>query len=105
MKQTDGTIVYFNNNDEELWEEELNERSRVPNIGEEVIVLDCEKDVPNRKEGEYTWARYKVIDVTTHILISRGWNVFRHQYSVILKTIEEQKHEKNYGFEEDGVPF
>lgn len=104
MRRIGSTIVYFNTNDEELWQEELNENSRVPNIGEEITILDYEKGETNKEEG-YTRAMYKVLCVTTHILISRGWNGFRHQYSVILKTIEEQKHEKNYDFEEDGIPF
>ena len=91
MKQGRGIIIYFDNknDDEELWQEDLCENSRVPNAGEEVIILDCQTSVPNRKEGEYTWRKYKVVNVITHVLISRGWDVFRHQYSVMLEKIEE----------------
>lgn len=91
MRQGSGTIIYFDNktDDKELWTEELFENNRVPNVGEEVIILDCQTSVPNRKEGDYTWRKYKVVNVITHVLISRGWDVFRHQYSVMLEKIEE----------------
>ena len=53
-------------------------------------MLDCQTSVPNRKKGDYTWNRYKVISVTTHILISREWEVWNHQYSVVLEEIKEE---------------
>ena len=80
-------LVYFDEKGNELWEEEVDEKTRVPCIGESVYIKDAETDCTNAKSDEYIARNYKVMNVETCILINRGYNNYGTQYSVILKEI------------------
>ena len=102
MRNGSSTIFYYDENTEEdIWEEELEENTRVPGIGEKVYIKDCKTDYANAKEGEYTMKSYEVIDVETFVLINRGFDAVTHQYSGnhkrdLSKKEEGEKYAENF---------